>query len=53
LVFVMHFLGARDLRAQSIGGMLVNDVRYSAGDAWDVWTSPFEAPAPTGSTRRA
>jgi len=34
---------AGDLGAQSIGRLLVDHVKSSAGDAWDVWTSPFRA----------
>jgi membrane-associated phospholipid phosphatase len=34
---------ARTVRGQSIGTMLVSDVKNTAGDVWAVWTSPFHA----------
>ena len=36
-------LAAQRIDAQSIGRMLVDHARTSAGDAWSVWTAPFHA----------
>jgi hypothetical protein len=33
------------LRAQSVGNMMVTDVRNTVGDVWAVWASPFHAGA--------
>jgi membrane-associated phospholipid phosphatase len=41
----MSFLIPVPSRAQSRTSMLVSDVKSSAGDAWDVWTSPFRGDA--------
>lgn len=34
---------AHPVRGQSVGRMLVTDVRNTVTDMWDVWTSPFRA----------
>lgn len=43
LVAALCCMAAQPSRAQSIGNMLVTDVKNSAGDIWAVWTSPFHA----------
>src|SRR5262245_11480529 len=43
LVATALLLSARVASAQSVGKMLVNDVKNSGGDALAIWTSPLQA----------
>jgi len=43
LVATALLLSARVASAQSVGKMLVNDVKNSGGDALAIWTAPFSA----------
>lgn len=42
-VVLLASAAQRPMGAQSVVQMLVTDVRNSAGDMWDVWTSPLRA----------
>jgi membrane-associated phospholipid phosphatase len=45
LVGAMSAVGAAQLSAQSVGSMIVTDIRNTGGDMIGVWTAPFHAPA--------